>query len=426
MLKKIFYSFSIYTLTTVICAGLNIFILPVLTKYLSEKDYGTSALFSTYVMIVSPIIGLSSGGFFWISFFKKEISRFYQNRLFSTYFWFVCLSTVVISLLFLVLYPVIRHFSVFSLFFILLIPATSLVSVIGEETRSYFINNKKPLSYFVYSVTITFLELALSWYFVVYVVHSWEGRIYAWIISLLVQFIITLWLFGAKEKYIQLTFSKIDLLSLAAFGYPLIFHQLGKFVINQSDRLFIAKMVSIDEAGIYSIGYSLGSMMLLPIGAFSNFYTPFVYERLRRPDYEKKVEIVKTAYLFCLMIMVSFAMVILLSPWFFNIFIDQKFHKGLEYVPWVALSYVFWGFYILLTAVIFYKGKTTFLGWLSLLNIILNCILNIVLIRIYGAIGAAFATAISFFVVFVLTAMFSSSLMPLPWLFFLSDKKKND
>jgi O-antigen/teichoic acid export membrane protein len=252
-----------------------------------------------------------------------------------------------------------------------------------------------------------------------------EGRIYGWVLSLLVQFIITLWLFGAKDKYIKFTFSKIDLLSLAAFGYPLIFHQLGKFVINQSDRLFIAKMVSIDEAGIYSIGYSLGSMMLLPIGAFSNFYTPFVYERLRRPEYEKKTEIVKTAYLFCLMILVSFVMIILLSPWFFNIFIDQKFHKGLEYVPWVALSYVFWGFYILLTAVIFYKGKTTFLGWLSLLNIILNCILNIVLIRIYGAIGAAFATTISFFIVFVLTAIYSSKLMPLPWLFFLSGERKN-
>lgn len=305
----------------------------------------------------------------------------------------------------------------------MLIPSTSLISLIGDETKSYFINHKKPLQYFIYSVSITILELVLSYYFVVYIFKNWEGRIYAWLISLLIQFVFTVWLFAVKESYLKFIFSKSDLKKLFIFGYPLIFHQLGKFVINQSDRLFITKMISIEAAGVYSIGYQVGSMILLPISAFSNFYNPFIYERLSEITPIKKIEIVKTSYVFILVIIICFFMVLLLSPIFFEYFIDEKFQDGIIFVPWVALSYVFWGLYLLFTAVIFYLGKTKFLGWLSLLNILLNSILNILFIKIYGAIGAAYATVFSFLIVLVITSIYSSSLIKLPWFYFIKNSR---
>ena len=130
MFKKILYSFSVYTLTSVICAVLSVFILPVLTKYLSEKDYGATALFSTYVMILSPIIGLSSGGYFWLEFFKKQKERSQQNSLFSTYFWLTCFFTMAVTLLLLVFYPLFSGISFFSLFFILLIPEFKAIGLL--------------------------------------------------------------------------------------------------------------------------------------------------------------------------------------------------------------------------------------------------------------------------------------------------------
>jgi Na+-driven multidrug efflux pump len=87
-------------------------------------------------------------------------------------------------------------------------------------------------------------------------------------------------------------------------------------------------------------------------------------------------------------------------------------------VPWVALSYVFWGIYLVFSAIIFYKEKTKFLGLLSLFNIVLNCLLNVILINYFGAIGAAYATAISFLVVMIFTVLYSNKLIALPWLSF--------
>jgi O-antigen/teichoic acid export membrane protein len=418
MFKKIAFSFSLYSLTAVICAALSILLLPILTKHLSEKDYGATALFSTFVMIISPIIGLSSGGYFWIEFFKKDSTLTKQALVFSSYFWITIFTTLCITLLIFILYPLIKEISFFNLLFLLLIPATGLITLIGEETKNYYVNKKKPLTYLFYSVSITLIEIGLSYYFVIYVFKNWEGRIYAWLISLLVQFIFTICIFAVKESYLKFIFSKTDFQKLILFGYPLIFHQLGKFVVNQSDRIFISKMISLDEAGIYSIGYQVGSMILLPISAFSNFFNPYIFERLSDLNQQKKVEIVKSSYVFISVIFICFFLVVILSPFFFELFIDSKFKHGLVYVPWVALSYVFWGIYLVFSAIIFYKEKTKFLGLLSLFNIVLNCLLNVILINYFGAIGAAYATAISFLVVMIFTVLYSNKLIALPWLSF--------
>ncbi len=164
---------------------------------MSEKDYGATALFSTFVMILSPIIGLSSGGYFWVEFFKKETSLAKQSNIFSSYFWTTALLSICVTLLIFILYPLVKGISFFNLLFLLLIPSTGLISLIGEETKNYYVNKKKPLIYLIYSVSVTLIELGLSYYFVIYVFKNWEGRIYAWLISLFIQFI-----FGQNERAI--------------------------------------------------------------------------------------------------------------------------------------------------------------------------------------------------------------------------------
>ncbi|MES2376886.1 MAG: oligosaccharide flippase family protein [Bacteroidota bacterium] len=421
MYKKIIKTFSVYTITAIVSAGLSIFILPILTKYLSPKDYGITALFSTYVMIASPFMGFSSSGLFWIKFFKQE-DKDKLNKYFSTYYWFVSFCAICLIFLLLIFSPIFKSYSFFNILFIALVPITSFFSVIGDETRNYFVNNKRPVTYFVYSISVVLFELALSYIFVVYVFRSWEGRILAWVTSLFIQFIFTTFLFAPQKKYLKFEIKIPYLKELIIFGYPLIFHQLGKFVINQSDRLFITKMVSIDAAGIYSVGYQVGSMLLLPIGAFVNFYAPFVYERLANINEEKKIEIVRLSYYFVAIILICFVGIIAISPLFFKLLIDPKFNGGMQYVFWVALAYVFWGGYMLFATTIFFKQRTKILGWLSVVNVLLNMTLNYFFINKFGPVGAAYATSVSFFVVLLITAFFSNKFYPMPWLFFLKDR----
>ena len=200
------------------------------------------------------------------------------------------------------------------------------------------------------------------------------------------------------------------------FGSPLILHGLGKFVVNQSDRIFIAKMVSISEAGIYSIGYTVGSLVMILVNAYFNFYSPFLMERLADITEEKKLQIVKMAYLYGIGCVVVLILIIFLTPIFFKILIAPNYYQGVSYVFWVALGYCFWGGYMLFSGFIFFFKRNKILGWLAIFNIVTNLLFNYFFIKLFGAIGAAYATALSFFLIFVLVVIVTTRLMPLPWL----------
>ena len=60
------------------------------------------------------------------------------------------------------------------------------------------------------------------------------------------------------KKYIQKKYWKYAL----AFNIPLIPHYLSNYVLSQSDRVMIGKMVGNDKAALYSVAYTISTMMI--------------------------------------------------------------------------------------------------------------------------------------------------------------------
>jgi len=111
------------------------------------------------------------------------------------------------------------------------------------------------------------------------------------------------------------------------------------------------------------------------------------------------------------------------SPFFFKYFMDIRYLQGYTYVFWVSVGYFFWGVYMLFSSYIYYYKQTKFLVWLAIINIITNLALNYYFIGIYGGIGAAYATALSFFINLLLLLI--KVFKMLPWFRFqISDFKK--
>jgi O-antigen/teichoic acid export membrane protein len=102
-------------------------------------------------------------------------------------------------------------------------------------------------------------------------------------------------------------------------------------------------MISVSEAGIYSIGYTVGSLVMILVNAYFNFYTPFLMEKLADITEEKKLQVVKMSYLYGIGCAVVLILIILLAPIFFRMFIAKNYYEGVRYVFWIALGYCFWG-----------------------------------------------------------------------------------
>ena len=174
-------------------------------------------------------------------------------------------------------------------------------------------------------------------------------------------------------------------------------------------------MVSVKEMGIYSVGYQVGMIILIVNTAFVNFFTPFLYERLNRNTENDRIEIVRLSYYYVIGLFILLLVLTLLTPSFFAHFISDRFARGTQYVFWVGLSYFFWGVYLIFAGYIFYLKKSKILARLSIMNVVMNIGFNFLFIKRFGAIGAAYATCLSFFIVSVIVTLISQKLYPMPW-----------
>ncbi len=396
---KFLKQISLYTFAGFFGAGINFFIMPVLSHHLTPFDYGLISIFNTYVTILIPLVGLVASGLLSVEYFRTKD----QNEFASKF-----VSVQLIPVVPFILLSLFFYFSYYTIddalelnnthrAWGLVITFLALATIYVETFLSFLVIQKKAKAYAFFNVVRVLVEVAITIWLVVVKKWGWEGRLYAWLITSTI-FLSISFIYFKKEGFLKGRAEWSLMKKGILFGLPLILHTVGKFVINQSDRLFIAKMISLDKAGIYNLGYTVGSLILIIINAFFNFYTPFLMERLSSIDEEKKLQIVKMSYLFGIGALGILLIISILTPYFFTYLIDKRYETAGQYVFWVGLGYVFWGGYMLFALYIYYFKRNRILGWLAVLNVVINLLFNYWFISLFGAIGSAYATALSFFI----------------------------
>jgi O-antigen/teichoic acid export membrane protein len=414
---KFLKTFSLYTFVGFLNAGVGFIVLPILTHYLTPADYGVISLVNTYVTILMPVIGLSTSAWVGVEYYNKDIDPKQFRELFSSVRAIPLLMAVPFALLFILgsrFLPGLMELPMEGYW--LLLPLTLFV-LYQDNFKSFLVTSKRLLLFSITTLGKITIEIPLTVLFIVYANMHWDGRIYAWLITVAFFTFLSLY-FYKKWNLLALNLKKTYVIQAIAFGAPLILHQIGKFVISQSDRIFITKMISMEEMGIYSVGYQVGMIMLIVAAAFTNFFSPFLFERLNKNTQEKKLEIIRVSYAFVIGMLVLLIIVTLLTPAFFTYLISPRFASAAKYVFWIGLSYWFWGIYLVFTGYIFYLKRTKILGYLAVLNVALNLSFNYFFIKWFGTIGAAYATCLSFFLVCIIIAVISHRLYPMPWLSF--------
>ena len=416
---KIARNLTKYTLAGFFSALIGLLLMSVLTHYLSARDYGILSLFNSYVIILMPFIGVSASGLISIEFYNKNLSRKEFSSLFSS------VSMIPILIFIFSTIPILVFRSELSSLldvphdFIILIALVALLSIFFEQALSYLVIDSQANIFSLSKVLRSVLEASFSLILIIWIGYNWTGRVYGLVLTLIAAFFFYL-LYFYKKGLISINIKWRYIRAGIIFGAPLILHIVGKFVINQSDKIFIAKMISVDEVGVYNTSYIIGGATLIIVGALSNVYTPYLFERLTDLDYKKKLEIVQFGYLFIAILSFVVLAITILSPFIYRTLIGSNFSGGEKYVSWIALSYFFWGIYLLFAGFIFYEKRTRLLALVAVVGIVLNVIFNYLLISRFGTIGAAYATALSYFILMSFVLMVVQIKYRLPWFRFKS------
>lgn len=417
---NLYKSFSLYTIGSFVEKGISFFLMPIFTFYLSTRDFGILALVTSVISFMVPIVGLGVSGAISVVYFngdRKNYPSYFTSSILAPF----CVSIILTIFVYLFREPITEYFEI-PFYWILFVPLFCFFSFFNSMLLIDFQIKDEPINYIVYSLGNTVLNFIISLGLVYFFKLGFEARLIGQYFSVVFCFLVAFYLLRAKRKLIVRSISSVNITDSLSFGLPLVPHLIGGLVLNMADRLFIDHFCGKELLGIYNLAYVLGSVISIFGSAFVNAITPFSFKLFAENTTDSLNKVVKMYWVFIVFMILIFIGVYIFTPLIFKYFIDVKFVEATKYIIWITLGYFFQGIYFLFVNVIFYLKKTKILLYFSLFNIILNLSLNYFLIPILGPIGAAYATCISFFIFCFSIAIYSNSILPLPWLSIFSKK----
>lgn len=413
MNRKFLKDSSVYILGEFINKAFPFFLLPVLTRFLNPADYGILATFSILVSILIIFVGVNVHGAISVNFFKlnKEEFRVY-----------VANTLVILSVSSLVVLSVIL---VIGDYFddIFMIPSEWIIAAILIAAFQFVTTvnlllwtlEKNPKAYALYQIIQSLFVVSLTLVFIIGIGMDWEGQALARVIATILFSSISM-LFIIKRGYLKVQLNINHIKDALVFGGPLIPYSLSTWIRNGIDKIFLMTLVGTAATGLYSAGYQVGLLVSIIVGAVNKAWSPYLYKILSSdPDEKEKRRLVFFSYMYSIGLLVLVFALGLLAPLFMPLLVGEQFQNSSEYVFWIALAYAFQGMNYLVSGYLFYQKKTAILAVSNISVAVVHTGLCYYFIINFGPIGAAYSTAISFFLSFVLTWWLSNKIYPMPW-----------
>ena len=391
-------------------------LLPILARYLSPTDFGIIAIYTTTITFLAPFIHLQMGSYIILNYYQKPLQ--FTNQLLSN---ILILSAGIAVLVTIISIPVTGWLSeklTLPVSIILMIPVICFASNISNQNLMIQRNKEKPFVYSAYQIAQISLVLGLSLFLVITLKFDWLGRVIPIIVSAILFFFIHAFHLY-RQGLLSIRFDSKLLRENLRFSVPLIPTVFGIAAINMADRYFIQFIEGERVLGFYSIGYTFGMIVSFVTTGFNLAFNPFIYKILTQDEQleEHKFRLVQLSYLYFFFILIVALLATLASYLLIDWgFLPEIFAPSKKYIIWVAIGYVFWGMMNLIGVYISITKKTKYIFYTITTGVVVNTILNYVLIHRMGAIGAAYATAITFFITLIMYWLISAKIYPMPWL----------
>lgn len=88
------------------------------------------------------------------------------------------------------------------------------------------------------------------------------------------------------------------------FGIPLIPHTLAGSLMIITDRFLITNVLSIEQVGVYMVGYQFAQVLLLLQDSVNNALAPWIFKNIKQNTKQDQIRLVKGTYLYMIGILV--------------------------------------------------------------------------------------------------------------------------
>ncbi len=429
-LRELFSDTLVYGISSVLARFINYLLVPLHTGVFNTAQYGIIGLVYAAIAFLNVVFtfGMES------AYLRYAENRKEAPNVFKTLqlglFAFASLLCLILYLAMPALLPLMNLAPETSAIFLLMLgilwfDTLSIVPMaeLRLTRRAYLFAALKTLN--------VLINLALNFYLILGLGFGIEAVFLA---NLAGSFVMTIlvWIFTAD--LLKGSFSKKWVQTAFEFGWPFVPSGIG-FVINEmldrfllngmdpanAERLYGAGTTPEDIVGIYNACYKLAVFMLLVVQMYRMAWQPFFMRHAKDGDSRElfgRAFIwynLFSALLFMVVALFKEQIVAISIPGTEATLIDSAYWGGLEIVPFLLLAYWFHGWYINFSSGVFIKEKTKVFYKITLMGAVITVIANLALIPIFGMVGSATATLLSYGAMATTLGIYSKKVMDVPY-----------
>lgn len=370
---------------------LQIVLVPFYTRVLTSGEYGTIDLLQAVVALLHPIICLA---------IHESVFRYAMEQdrdkaaILSIGLGVTLLGTAFMS----VLGGISMYF--IDPIYVWMVVANTAVNALWTVILQYTKAVGRSGLYALNSVVATVFVLIFNIAFLVWLKMGIVGYMLGYIVANLLATIFLIVFLGKDFKIRFQPITKSLLKDMLRFSLPLLFNGICWWLSTFTDRVMIVAILGKEENGLYAAASKIPHILSVLVTIFYQAWQVSANQEFGKQDsirfFSKTYE--QNA---ALTFMLGSGMILLCRP-FSAVFFGAEYINAWSLVPTLVMSTVFFSFSQFLISVYTANKKTGMAFITNILGTLVNIVLNAFLIPLMGLIGAAIATAISYFVLWII------------------------
>ncbi|UCH34987.1 MAG: oligosaccharide flippase family protein, partial [Armatimonadota bacterium] len=283
-IAKVFRHAMVYGVASVTSGVIGFIMIPVYTRCLSPAEYGIVELLQLTSNVLGIVLGMGFGTAVLRFYFQYDSERDRHEVISTALAVLVAVGTgVTILLLFGSewLGRLVLGESGYGLFAALML-LTSLFGLVLIVPLAYVRALERSALYGGIAIGRLLLGLTLN---IVFVVVLRMGVLGVLLSALVVALVSAIGLLGGTLRKVRLAVSRVKLRQMATYGGPLVPASLSMFVLHFADRFFLERAASLEQVGLYALGYKFAMMLpMLVMEPFGLVWGAAMFAVAKRDD----------------------------------------------------------------------------------------------------------------------------------------------
>ncbi len=381
-------------------------LIPLYTHVLATKEYGILELLNRTgdILILIIVMGVRQA---FIRFYFDSDQEEWHKKVIATTIGFLLVSSVVSIMIFYPFREMVAELlfndpliGIYFLYIFIWIPLDLMVNVGMTHLQIQMKSTKYVVINFIKFFSYVGSNVVLVYYFKM-------GILGVLVTNIWVSGMVGLGFLIYYMRWTKFQMSLSLLKDLLKFGLPYLPTAIFGYIIHNGDRYFLTLYTSLEEVGIYALGFKIGMFGLaLVVEPFGRVWSPFLFDNYDKPDGPELISKVFTIYT---LIVVSVALGIsIAAPFVIPIISGEAYHSAFKIVPLICLAAIFYDLAIMADAGILIKKKTQYKPLIFGIAALVGIIPNFILVPQFAGMGAAAALVITFVALFIINFSISN------------------